>query len=127
MRRWATTLSAAESYPKSKVRDSGPECQAVMAQEQWPRVPGCDGAGTAGRSHPEPEVRGGSREELPCIRGQWRPGGDTPRPRSGAARRSHLAPETRGGSWEEPPTPEPRASGGEKQPEEWWLRRHRRA
>ena len=38
MRRWATTLSAAESYPKSKVRDSGPECQAVMAQEQWPRV-----------------------------------------------------------------------------------------
>ena len=61
------------------------------------------------------------------VRGQWQPGGDTPRPRSGAARRSHLAPETRGGSWEEPPTPEPRASGREKQPEEWWLHRHRRA
>ena len=27
--------------------------------------------------------RGG--EELPCVRGQWRPGGDTPHPRSGVA------------------------------------------
>ena len=89
-----------------------------------------------------PHVRGlgGGREELSCIRGQWQPGGDTLRPRSGAARRSHLAPEARGGdpeeqpepkarggSWEEPPTSEARASGREEQPLELWLRRHRRA
>ena len=49
------------------------------------------------------EVRGGGQEELPCIQGQWRPGGDTPRPRSGAARRSHLVPKARGGDPEEPP------------------------
>ena len=56
-----------------------------------------------------PHVRGlgGGREELSCIRGQWQPGGDTLRPRSGAARRSHLAPEARGGDPEE----QPRAQG----------------
>ena len=56
------------------------------------------------------------------------------------AGRSHLAPAARGGDlrsypepkamgrgWEEPPMPEARASGQEEQPEEWWLRRHRRA
>ena len=32
--------------------------------------------------------------------------------------RSHPKPEVKGGSWEEPPTPEPRASGREEQPEE---------
>ena len=41
--------------------------------------------------------------------------------------RSHPEPEARGGTWEEPPTPEARAGGREEQPEEWWLRRHRRA
>ena len=41
--------------------------------------------------------------------------------------RSHPKPEARRSSWEEPPTPEARASGQEKQPEERWLRRHRRA
>ena len=49
------------------------------------------------------KVRGGGLEELPRIRGQWQPGGDTLRPRSGASRRSHLAPEARGGDPEEPP------------------------
>ena len=91
-------------------------------------------------SDPAFEVSGGGWEELPHIRGQGWPGGDTPRPRSGAARRSHLAPEARGGdpeeppraqgqggSWEELPMPESRACGREEQPEEWWLRRHRRA
>ena len=99
-------------------------------------MPGCDGAGTAERSYtasevsggleetPGSEVRGGGREELPSVRGQWRLGGDTPRPRSGAASRSHLTPEARSGSWEEP---EARANGWEEQPEERWLRRHRRA
>ena len=41
--------------------------------------------------------------------------------------RSHPEPEARGDTWEEPPTPEARAGGREEQPEEWWLRRHRRA
>ena len=57
----------------------------------------------AGRRHPESKVRGSGREELPCVQGQGRPGGDTPRPRSGAAGRSHLAPEARGSDPEEPP------------------------
>ena len=75
------------------------------------------------------EVRGSGREELPCVRGQgWRPGGDTPSPRSGAAAgRRHPEPEARGGSWEEPPMPEARAISREEQPKEWWLYRHRRA
>ena len=49
------------------------------------------------------EVSGGW-EELPRVRGQWRPE-ETPciRPRSGVAGRSHLAPEARGGDPEEPP------------------------
>ena len=53
----------------------------------------------------------GSREETRCVRGQGRPGGDTPCPRSGAVTlRSHPEPKARGGSWEE-------------HPEEQWLRR----
>ena len=32
-------------------------------------MPGCDGAGTAKRSYPASEVRGGSREELPHLQG----------------------------------------------------------
>ena len=103
----------------------GRELPRVRSQGQQPRVPGCDGAGTAGRSHSVSKVRGGSREELPSVRGQWlpegdtprprsgwRPGGDSPRPRSGAAGRSHPEPEARAGGWEE-------------QPEEWCLSRHR--
>ena len=62
------------------------------------------------------EVRGGGREELPRVQGQWQPGGDTLCLRSGAAGRSHLAPEARGGSWKEPPTPEVRAGSREEQP-----------
>ena len=49
------------------------------------------------------EVRGGGREELPRVRGQWQLGGDTLHPRPGAARRSHLGPKARGGDLEEPP------------------------
>ena len=59
------------------------ELPHVRGQGQRPREPGCDGAGTAERSYPEPEVSGGSREETPRVRGQWWPGGDTPRPKSG--------------------------------------------
>ena len=36
-------------------------------------------------------------------------------------------PKARGSSWEEPPMPEAMASGPEEQPEEWWLRRRRKA
>ena len=41
--------------------------------------------------------------------------------------RSHPQPEARGGSWEEPSKPEATAGSPKEQPEEWWLRRHRRA
>ena len=62
------------------------------------------------------KVRGGSREELPRVRGQGRRlGGDTSLPRPGVVTlRSH-------------PKPEARACGREEQPEERWLSRHRRA
>ena len=36
-----------------------------MIQGQQPRVPDCQGAGTAERSYPASEVRGGGWEELP--------------------------------------------------------------
>ena len=40
----------------------------------------------AKRSYPTSMVRGGSWEELPCVRGQGRlPGGSTPHPRPGVA------------------------------------------
>ena len=81
----------------------------------------------AGRRHPASEVRGGGREELPCVRGQWRQGENTSLRRPGAVTlRSHPEPDARGSSWKAPPTPEARAGGREEQPEEW-LRRHRRA
>ena len=108
-------LSAAErSYPTSEVRGSGRECQAAMAQER---------------------PRGATQ-----VRGQWRPGGDTPRLRSGvAAEKSYPVSEARGGgreelprvqgrgAWESHLAPEARGGSQEAQPEEQWLRRHRRA
>ena len=70
------------------------------SQGQRPRLPGCNGAGTAERSYPTSEVRGGGREELPHAQGavplwaqegleelllvqgqEGRQRGDTPRPR----------------------------------------------
>ena len=94
-------------------------------------MPGCDGAGTAGRSHPTSEVRAapgrsypaseasGCWEETPYVQSQGRPGEATSRPRPGAVTlRGHPKPEARGGSWEEPPAPEARAWGREEQPEE---------
>ena len=80
-------------------------------------MPGCNGAGTAWRSNPVSEVRGG-REETPQVRGQGQLREATLRQRPGVVTlRSHPEPEARGGSWEEPPTPEARASGREGQPE----------
>ena len=93
-------------------------------------MPGCDGTGTAERSYPASEVRGGGREEtpqvqgqgggreeLPRIRGQWqRLGGATPNPRSGAvAGRRHPRSEIRGGQ-EKPLVPEARSSDLEEPP-----------
>ena len=43
------------SYPMSEVRDGGQEkVPNVQGQDQWPKVPGCDGAGAAKRSYPSP-------------------------------------------------------------------------
>ena len=41
----------------------------VRGQGQRSRLPGCDSAGTAGRSYPASEVRGGGREKQPHIQG----------------------------------------------------------
>ena len=115
------------------------ELPHVRSQGQRPRVPGCDGTRKVRRSYPASEVSG-SREELPSVRGQWRPeetshvrgqgrsGKATSCPRAGEVTlRSQPEPEARGSSWEEPPTPEARASGREEHPEEQWLCRQRRA
>ena len=45
------------------------ELPHVRGHGQRPRVPDCDGAGTAKRSYPTSEVRGDGLEELPCVRG----------------------------------------------------------
>ena len=103
------------------------ELPHVRGQGQWPRVPGCDGKGTAEGSYPASEVSGG-REELPHVQRQGQPREATWRLRPGAVTlRSHPEPKARAGSWEEPPTPEARSGGREEQPEEWWLRGRRRA
>ena len=75
------TLSMAErSYPMPKIRgrsqeDPMPEgwwprgITPCPRSGQWPRVPGCDGAGTAERSYPASEARGGGWEEQPHVQG----------------------------------------------------------
>ena len=93
------TLSAAvRSYPTSEVgaeagrtpcpKGSGQEeLPHVRGQGQRPRVPDCDGAGTAERSYPASEVRGGDKKSYPTP----------PRPRPGAvARRTNPTPWLRG-------------------------------
>ena len=64
-------------YPSKKL----PSSTCVQGQGQRPRVPDCDGAGTAKWSYPASEVRGGGWEELP----------HTPTPEAG------------GDGWEEQP------------------------
>ena len=105
-------LSAAErSYPTSEVRGRSQEDPMPKGRQPrgvTPRLKSRAAAKSArlqqrrnGREElSKSEVRGGGREELPCIRGQgrqlreatprpyaggqgWRPGGPTPRPRSG--------------------------------------------
>ena len=114
-------LSAAErSYPMSEVRgrsreDPMPEGRwpggvtHVRGQGQWPRVPGCDGAGTAERSYPESNVRGGGRERIPREPGQGR----------GPAGRSYPTPQRPRpvkAPWRTNPTPKARGGGQEDQP-----------
>ena len=54
-----------------KVRGGGQEeLPHVRGQGRRPGVPGCDGAGAAGRSYPMPEVRGGGQEELVNFSGE---------------------------------------------------------
>ena len=103
-----STLSAADrSYPTSEVRaEAGrtpcpknggqEELPHVQGQGQWPRVPGCNNAGTAKksyprprpgvaarRSYPTPDARGYSLEDQPHAGSQGqRPGGPTPCPGS---------------------------------------------
>ena len=69
--RWrAGTLNVAESYPTSKVRDSGPECQAATAQERpGGATPRPKSGVAAERSYPASEARGGGQEEQPHIQG----------------------------------------------------------
>ena len=55
--------------PKSGGQEELPH---VRGQGQWPRVPDCDGAGTAERSYPASEVSKGGQEEIPSVRGQGR-------------------------------------------------------
>ena len=46
----------------------------VRGQGQWPRAPGCEGAGTAERSYPASEVRGSDERSYPVseVRGRGR-------------------------------------------------------
>ena len=78
------------------------------------RHPTSEVRAAAGRSYPASEASGGW-EETPHVEGQEWPGEATSRLRPGAVTlRSH-------------PEPEARACSQEEQPEERWLRRHRRA
>ena len=78
--RRASTLSAAESYPTSKVRDSGPECQAATVQERLGGAnPRPRSGAAAGRRHPEPEARSGSWDEPPTPEARARGRRSNPR------------------------------------------------
>ena len=79
-------------------------------------MPGCDGRRNGGEELPKSEIRGGGREELPCVRGQGQ------RPRvpdcdgTGMAERGYPVSEVRGGDKRSYPASEVRGSGREEQP-----------
>ena len=90
------------------------ELPHVRGQGQLPRVPDCDGTGTAERSYPASEITGEwLRGVTPHPRSGAATRGVTPRPRSGvAAGRSYPTPQARGqGRWPGGPTPSPRSRG----------------
>ena len=63
------------------------ELPHIRGQGQWPRLPDCDGAGTAERSYPTSEVRGGGREEIPhTLKSEARGGGQEEQSHALAAR-----------------------------------------
>ena len=117
-----------KSYPTSKVRGSGRECQAVTAQEQ-PRgaTPRLRSGAAAGRSYPTSEVRGSGWQELPHVRGQGRqPRGATPCPRLGVvAERSYATSEARGVAGRIYPMPEAAARRSNPTSKERWMRGRR--
>ena len=71
------------TYPTSEVRGSGQECQAATVQERprgptphprsgWrPRVPGCEGAGTAERSYPSQRSGAAAGRSYPTSKMRW--------------------------------------------------------
>ena len=62
--------AGAESWRTPCLKGGGQEeLPHIRGQGQWPRVPGCDGAGTAERSYPAPKARGSGREEQPHVQG----------------------------------------------------------
>ena len=64
--------SAPVAVAAGALRTTGEELPHVWGQGQRLRVPGCDGEGTAKRSHPTSEVMGNGLEEPPCVQGQGR-------------------------------------------------------
>ena len=136
---------AKRSHPTSEVRgrsweDPMPmgggqeELPHVRGQGQRPRVPDCDGAGTAERSYPVSEVVGGvAQRRYPAS--EARGGDERSYPTSevrGGNERSYPASEVRGGGREEiphAPSPRPGAAAGTTNPmsKEPWLRGCRRA
>ena len=116
---------AKRSYPTSKVRGSGRECQAATAQERPRRATPSlrSGEGDAERSYPASEVRGSDERSYPAS--QVRGGGREELPHA-------PKPEARGGGREEIPlVPRPRpgtvARRTNPTSKELWLRGHRRA
>ena len=55
-----------------RTKHGGEELPHVGGQGQQPRLPGSNSAGTAERSYPASEVRGGGPEEPRCTGGQGR-------------------------------------------------------
>ena len=79
----------------------------VRGQGQRPRVPDCNGAGTAERSYPASEVRGAAERRYPASEVR------------GSNERSYPTSEVRGGGWEEiphAPSPRPGVAGRRSYP-----------
>ena len=47
------------------------ELTKVQGQGQWPRVPGCDGAGTAEKNYPSPRPGAATRKTNPTPKEWW--------------------------------------------------------
>lgn len=88
---------------------SGLECQGCDSAGMAKRLAPASKVGVAAeRSYPSSMVSGG-QEETPCVRGQWRLGGDTPTPPRSGRRLEELPVSEAIGSQEE--TPRARGQG----------------